>query len=375
MTTETDDRLSEEAAPPGTPPPEEELVPKTSSPPSSPSKRRVAGPRSPRQDQRHEAGSSRTRYYVSPTRSYIAEPSEATTVVDVDPDADNDGVLDPDLDAPAYRSPEPVDDDPMDPHSDIQGLISEHPNDIPSTWMDDADDYEPSKWDDEGFGMDVNDDEKPQIGPGVLPRRWVQMAHPHDLVQPRIRDITKVAPTDDPVHTIEDVWEACPGGLESHHEWFFCTTCGGWLRIVPGQSPLPDVNDTRSVEFSRLQDLQSSRSLAPDTHHHLHEFATLIEPTSESPINRIDAGDDLNAFPHATFGIDDDAPASPMLETPARLYASCSSDLWIIVDRGVIPGQLPIDLVKRFNSEKHDNPNPGTMPNESVRDAWELLST
>ena len=275
------------------------------------------------------------------------------------------------------------------PDSLLQEMISEHPNDVPTTWMD-SEDFEASKWLDnsngDDWGMDPDTVEHPQIGPGVFPRRWVQIAHPHEIFQPRLKEIPKVqaaveeSQKDELLYSVNDVWGACPGGVDAHHEWFFCLTCGGWLRIISGQGALPEVDESRAseargIEYSRYQDLQASRSLAQDTHHHLHEFTTLIDPTTEMPIDRIDAGDDLNAFPHATFGIEDDSPAASAPETPARLYASCSSDLWMIVDKGVIPGQLPTDLVRRFNAEKHGNPNPGTTPNESVKEAWELLST
>jgi ubiquitin carboxyl-terminal hydrolase 25/28 len=140
--------------------------------------------------------------------------------------------------------------------------------------------------------------ERPQLGPGVLPRRWLALVHEHELVQPDIHELPQPAPkrplsvqstlsepplpgspaplsqppavSDDPstsahapvspVHpihrssttslpdyehicTISDVHDALPGGQESRHEWYFCKTCWSWFRIVAGRGQHPQVDD------------------------------------------------------------------------------------------------------------------------------------
>ncbi|ORX36800.1 hypothetical protein BD324DRAFT_627205 [Kockovaella imperatae] len=396
-------------------------------------------------DPRSQAGSSRTKYFAAPVgqppygSSSLADPtsvhpsfqpSDDTTVTVT---AASDLEMDESMEAP-YRPPEAVEESPEDQVPDyVPELIAEHPLDDkegPSrteSWtehvgvgpspFDDWTDNDAGDW---GMDLDSQTVDRPQIGPGVLPRRWLKMAHKHDLVQPKIGTIPKTAlgslqqhkrnestasvdttaaqsATREPekTYTADDVWAACPGGLEHHHEWFFCVTCWGWIRIVASLGPLPDLVDTqidlfkpsvnsdetidtrRTKERARLNDLLSSRAVAPETHHHLHEFETLIEPTKESRIERIDVSNDLNTFPHISFAVDEDSGLEtfPEPNSSARLFASCSSDLWMVVDRGIIPGQLPIALVNAFTREKGDNPNPGASSNDSVRDAWELLST
>ena len=404
------------------------------------------GPRPSTSHPRDQAGSSRTKYYPPSARTEesssnsLSAESDAhseDTLVTVTPAED----VDMDNSQPPYRPPEAVEESPEDDLPDyIPGGIAEHPlddKDDPSrsdswsehierpsafdSWMDDN-----NEW---GMDLDAQQVERPQIGPGILPRRWLKVVHKHDLIQPRISAITKFdrppAPTVghertpstteaqsverkpdlpeyDRVYNLDDIWSACPGGVEHHHEWYFCLACWGWIRLVAGQGTLPHVDDMqaylanqpetfrsqpdfdqiygeRHKEWSRFADLQSSKTLAPDTHHHLHEFSTLLEPTEATRIERIEAGKDMEAFPHIDVPIDDDdvdtLTVYPIPDTPARLFASCSSDLWMIVDKGIVPGQLPVGLVNAFTREKSDNPNVGSSPHESVRDAWELIST
>jgi ubiquitin carboxyl-terminal hydrolase 25/28 len=126
--------------------------------------------------------------------------------------------------------------------------------------------------------------ERPQIGPGILPRRWLQLVHGHELIQPHINELPQPpakkpqppasedpntqTPADIPtspltatksaiepslpdyerICTQADVWDACPGGEEGHGDWYFCGTCWGWIRIVARHGDLPEVDDMEQWE-------------------------------------------------------------------------------------------------------------------------------
>ncbi|KAK4683835.1 hypothetical protein P7C73_g6382, partial [Tremellales sp. Uapishka_1] len=374
---------------------------------------------------------------------------------------------------PPYRPPEPVfepleiDEDPYH----VPGVIAEHiDSDFGSASCgsspireknDDLPLAKPVKANVEAWKagvhfMDVDKAEEPeqfQIGSGTLPRRWLQVVHEHELIQPVITDLpqplppkstpTPIPPTSiDPptpipptpnaarksidlplppspapsqtthtpsladyehISTLADVWDACPGGEGDHQNWYFCQTCWAWIRIEARRGPLPEVKDmatwtsfhqtmhpsdpgyenarsAREEEWARYIAVGRMRSQAmtETSEHHMHEFAHLLEPAQEDRIARVEVEEYINAFPHVTIGIPTENPsweAFASSERTARLYVSCSSDLWIAVDGGKIPGQLPPVLVSAFAEEKLDNPSPGRTPNESVNIAWSLIVT
>ena len=304
--------------------------------------------------------------------------------------------------------------------------------------------------------MDVDDPvvsaERPQVGPGILPGRWLEGVHEHDLFQPVIGDLPVRPPstahvrtssssnespiaskptgsvdksanlgsssptpsvkihTSEPslpdyehVHTLADVLDACPGGEDGLEDWFFCPTCWGWFRVMVIRGVLPHVEtmedweigarlqksnpnfeeifgrarDERLREWSRLNDIKTSKMMAEETHDHLHLFTTLREPSPEDRIDRVPVETETNAFPHLAIGGGSDVSqsvSSAKRERP-RLYVSCSSNLWLLVDTEPLPGQLPVALVKSFAREKMDNPGPGLDGPHSVYEAWNLIAT
>ncbi|OCF60484.1 hypothetical protein L486_00117 [Kwoniella mangroviensis CBS 10435] len=304
---------------------------------------------------------------------------------------------------------------------------------------------------------------RPQIGRGILPRRLLQIIHEHELVQPNITELPQPSkkphvqgqgqtsssagtawngtnknltssrpnsiasssglaappspspstasmrslPDSERISTLDDVWDALPGEKEGHGEWYFCTTCWGWLRVTAGQGDPPiiqnmeeweisirsnvffenkdDYNkayDDRLAEYKKYNDLMTSRLLAEETHHHLHDFLTLTEDSKEEKrIERVEVDEKMNVFPHITFGLQDEE--NPNLtsfdkpQSPSRLFLSSSSDLWIKVDKGLVPGQIPLGLVQTFTNEKMSNPALGYEGRgaNGVSEAWSLLTT
>lgn len=202
----------------------------------------------------------------------------------------------------------------------------------------------------------------------------------------------------EPVATLADVWDSLPGGQEQAGQWYFCPTCWAWLRIVAGTDdshgilnmeeweaaclslgiPVDQAMITsRHKEWSKYNDLKASRLQAETPEHHLHEFNHLLIPTNAQRVERAEVDDSMNVFPHVTFGVDNADSWSRFNPPngPPRFFASCSSDLWVIVDKGMIPGQLPVSLVYDFSSEKMGNPTAGLSGQESVNEAWQLLHT
>ncbi|WVQ82427.1 hypothetical protein IAT38_004555 [Cryptococcus sp. DSM 104549] len=282
--------------------------------------------------------------------------------------------------------------------------------------------------------------ERPQIGPGVLPRRWLAAVHEHELVQPYLEELPQPAakrgpgaapgpgasptrpksvaggasspsaplaspaPAEAQSHlaTLEDVWNALPGDGRNPREWFFCTTCWAWMRIRGGRGDppwIPNMEEwegivttrkvytstaqlklakaTRQEDWDRYVRLQISRGLAPQVHHHLHEFGHLVESHKEERIERVEVDPEMNVFPHFTFPVDTEErwTSFSVPSNGARLFLSCASDLWIMVDEGMTPGQLPVGLVKEFTMEKMSNPGVGFSGAQSVSEAWTLLIT
>lgn len=428
-------------------------------------------PLSPSSDKRDSPG-SRTRYYTPrSTQSTLTDPiskspfssssilrPDSTPLIDLGETTDSSALPattggDTEMDTPhaPYREPEaviePNDDAPPGyviaehPVSDdgMQGLPEvptsldyNHPIDISSWQTSQQNQYEPMDLDN---AFDAP--EKPRIGPGVLPRRLLELVHEHPLFQPSIRSLpqpgsrrshtptlsTGEAPKSPPlaagpgsasttsmtamqaagpasaeydrVATEEDVWKACPGGVKKHHEWYFCPRCWGWLRIVVAKgddlvssmeewellteqtSDIDHRRATRYQEWSRYNDIKTFRMMNTASFHHFHRFDHLVSPTSLETIPRIDVEDEANAFPHLVFGMDQPdswSKTTPPFSSP-RLYVDSGSDLAIFVDGGPYPGQLPVALVNDFTSEKMGNPRPGANGATSVKDAWNLIIT
>lgn len=266
---------------------------------------------------------------------------------------------------------------------------------------------------------------RPQIGPGVLPKLWLDQIHPHKLWRPLIDDlpqpkepkspsrqaslqhpvepvtaIDESEPEMPPPFTVDQVWESLPGGKADHQNWYFCPECWGWIHVLVGKGDLPTVpsleewDDTtnfrtpeekeaaRAVRLEmmkRLESMEESRSTAETTAHHLHAFEGLIPATKEHRLERVKVPSHLDAFSFHDPSYGESPPALTRYvhdtNRNAVLYVSCASDLWVFVDKGPISGQVPVGLVKGFTAEKKDNPNVGASGDESVNAAWNLVLT
>lgn len=266
--------------------------------------------------------------------------------------------------------------------------------------------------------------QRPQIGAGVLPKLWLDQIHPHKLWRPLIDDLPRpkepkspsrqsslqhpvepVTPADDPEpevspFTLDQVWESLPGGKADHQNWYFCPQCWGWIHVLVGKGDLPTVPSLEEWEttvtfksqeeqdaarahrqetMKRFQSVELSRSTAEKSAHHLHAFEGLIPPTKERRLERVKVPSHLDAFSFHDPSYGESPPALTRYvhdtNRDAVLYVSCSSDLWVFVDKGPVSGQVPMGLVKGFTAEKKDNPNVGLSGDDSVVTAWNLLLT
>lgn len=352
---------------------------------------------------------------------------------------------DPELPAYEYRSPEAVIESIDEPSASNlpPGVLAEHVADD-----DDDVDFAHREWATGGnkggnarlSAMDVDLDssafapaipERPQIGPGVLARRWLEGLHPHHVYQPIITELPKpplpktpsrqptlsdevagsppsagVGPSEPPAPlptvpplTLDDVFAALPGGKEHHHEWYFCPDCWGWLHVTMGSGDIPGILDmeaweqkvelgsqldreksrtTRLEQLSRLKDIATSRSVPVKNQHHFHAFFNLIVPTAERHIDRVEPEGYKDAFSHLDLSYGE--PPAELVKfksfsNDAVLWVSCSSDAWVFIDQGPFPGQIPVGLVTDFTAEKKENPNVGVDRHQSVVDAWSLIIT
>nr|KIR50274.1 ubiquitin carboxyl-terminal hydrolase 25/28 [Cryptococcus bacillisporus CA1280] len=348
-----------------------------------------------------------------------------------------------------YRPPEAVIDPPEDdPPPYTPGIVAEH--------IGEDDDMEvDSKFTTKDFNawqsnlelydqMEIDQltsqSSMPQLGPGVLPRRWLAIAHEHELVRPYIEalpppskkfhsqthaqvasgQVSSLSPPPPPgsspvfapnnpfahesprIATLEDVIQALPGDGSDPEHWYFCSTCWGWLKIKAGhgmppglqsmeeweafvieQQVYPDIEsfekarEQRRDEWARLIGIQNSRLVAPQEHHHFHQFNTLLASSKLARIDKVEVEEHMNVFPHITVGLDPEESweSFNLPHSPSRLFLSDSSDVWISVDEGLVPGQLPVGLVNAFTAEKMSNPNPGLDGVQSVNEAWNLIAT
>ena len=323
------------------------------------------------------------------------------------------------------------------------GVVAEHPND---------NDYLHQRWPTESStvtsgpvwssasdltGMDVDVDsvrrlpDRPQIGPGVLPRRLLELIHPHELFTPDIVELPPAikrqteppaasgsVPSGEPapfadagsaeeeLYSIDDVLDALPGGKQNFvgtRRSFFCVECWSWIQLEVGylddrildmdafaadqQSLDPSGADDASIdrrraEWARFNDLKTARLLMDEPQIHLHSFPLLASELSDpdaswSRIERIQVQDpDVMAFPHITFGIDSDPAWGTFVDTEERaeLFLSCANPLGVYSNGGVFPGQIPAGLVKAFTAEKMNSPNFNQEGPVSAYNAWNLIA-
>lgn len=204
---------------------------------------------------------------------------------------------------PPYRSPEPVYDPPEDhPPGYVPGVIEEHPigsdddfviktpparSSSPAVARDVK--FDVSQWQadlgpDNGYqSMDTDQPERPQLGPGVMPRRLAEKIHEHPLFRisnlkipsrktypshPSMSNLLSPNPTGtsgasgtsttlptspapiqaqttgtfdlDHIHTLQEVEAALPGGAEGYREWYYCWQCSLWFKITVGRASISD---------------------------------------------------------------------------------------------------------------------------------------
>lgn len=325
-----------------------------------------------------------------------------------------------------YRSPEKIEDDEALPQA--HELITEHveyADGFPveksaELWKQAV----PAAYSD---AMDVDEaPDKAQVGPGVLPRRLLELVHPHDLVIPTFDDWPSRESTIKPVPathaapapieaespfptntgaTLEQVIAAVPGG--SSGEWYFCTECWAWLRVVYGQGeltaetvegwieaqsinrPLEDEEQKerlrsdeleRRPEISRFKDLVAQRATLLTKDHHFHAFEKLVSASDHTTDTLYyPPGDPARVDPStpAPDGWVRSQPASQdwksTLETAkSTLYVSCCSNAWLVVDRNTIPAQIPKALANDFTALKAEDPAVGWNRERSVFEAWSI---
>ncbi|ODO08058.1 hypothetical protein I350_03641 [Cryptococcus amylolentus CBS 6273] len=374
------------------------------------------GPRNP-----DHPGSSRTRYHTTPLPQQQGSPSQPISVLDSSessPSLQPVDVGEPEPEA-VYRPPEPVvdlTDEQPPPYS--PGIVAEPVDAGPEMDIDNKRSVKDiSDWQaglDRYNLMDVDQPSlrsKPQLGPGVLPRRLLAIIHEHDLVRPYIDELPEPAKRiqeglespDVRIAMSEDVYNALPGGDQDHDHWYFCTTCWGWLRIIEGRDEtfpqIPSMEEwevwavenkiydeqekfeaarkERQYQLDQLLLCREAGRTAGEPHEHFHEFRNIVPSSRLSRVERLDVEEHQNLFPHVTFGLerDEKLESFSVPHAPARLYVSDSSTSWIFVDEGMVPGQIPAGLVQAFTAEKMSNPAPGKTGYKSVSDAWDLLAT
>lgn len=268
-------------------------------------------PLSPSQpDPRDRPGSSRTKFTSqpppqssSPVRDNGASPKPSSSQ---DASADRARTPEPgplDSAVPPYRSPEPVYDPPEEhPPGYVPGVIEEHPllsdddfmiktpparSSSPAVARDVR--FDVSQWQaelgpDNGYqSMETDQPERPQLGPGVMPRRLAEKIHEHSLFRlselkipsrkthtshPSTSNLLSPNPTGTPaasgasatlptspvpmqaqttgtfdldhIHTLQDVEAALPGGAEGYRDWYFCWQCSLWFRVTFGRASISD---------------------------------------------------------------------------------------------------------------------------------------
>lgn len=204
-----------------------------------------------------------------------------------------------------YRSPEPVYDPPEDnPPGYVPGVIEGHfggsddgiqmqtPPAAGSSPVADGK-FDVSQWQanvgqDDGYQeVDNQQPERPQIGPGMMPRCVEEKIHDHPahrITNLRIPEYTsrkthgmqpstsnllspKLAPADsnaspatkdqsslpaiqpqptggslhlEHVRSLKDVQNSLPGESEGYMDWYFCWRCSGWFKVLMGAASIED---------------------------------------------------------------------------------------------------------------------------------------
>ncbi|BEI89970.1 uncharacterized protein CcaverHIS019_0300400 [Cutaneotrichosporon cavernicola] len=300
-----------------------------------------------------------------------------------------------------YRSPEAVVEHIEDNDRSLP------PGIVDATWDDKWDHNGSDKWEPK-----TGHPERPQIGPGRLPLRFLQDIHQHPLMRPEIINLPRLTKSPSasprtsissldcvgpsiPGITIEDVWETLPGGSAQRGEWYFCAECFGWFHIIVGSGEAPEYRgyDSRiprsrmhesdedelqawGTENSRLRDIHASRSTAPHSMSHFHKFERLLDLHGDVRIDRVSVDGLVETFTHfdPVYGV---VPSQLVdlnvgRENRSDLHMSCSSDCWVVV-QGPVGGQFPKAAAHEWTQEKRDNPGPGGDGIASAIEGWQLV--
>lgn len=416
-------------------------------------------------DPRDRPGSSRTKF-TSELPPLFTSPSQSSSALPVTSVVENAGVdskttIAPepaDSADPPYRSPEPVYDPPEEhPPGYVPGVIEEHslgsdddfqiktPPAQPSSPTVARDvKFDVSQWKaDVGQGngyqaMETEQPERPQLGPGMMPRRLAEKIHEHPLYRlsdlriplpkthashPSASNLLSPTPTGESsavlptspapvqpqttgaldlnrIHSKAEVEASLPGGAEGYRDWYFCWQCSCWFRVTFGRASIadgklqgsnldwdiPPAGDATNVDArvdpirgrGFLRDIEQSR-ITPRTseaHIHFHEMRSSAVEPADGPLDRVEKA--VDSFQHRIPGME---VQSSWLEHPsprpsARLYLCCGSLASVTVDAGPVAGLLPAALLKAFVQEKVGNPPPGIQnPKEGVKEALRLLVT
>lgn len=292
--------------------------------PRSPHKRDTEKSQGSVPDSRHHAGSSRTKFSTLPAQSTQSPSKPFPSVLGISEDKQVTSEPSAIEDNPygRYRSPEPVHEpEEENPPGYFPAVIEDGADNFDwtggspttpvlrmrdSSPLDGDKDFDLSRWQaglsqdtaapyDSDANLDQGQPEKPQTGPGVLPRRLLQLIHEHELVRPTITGLphpskktqdvqqpsTDAPPSAPPPaspapsfstiasaqsatssnasrpvstisnietasteqyirsHTIQDVEASLPGGAD-HAPYYFCPLCWAWLRVEIGRGDLPE---------------------------------------------------------------------------------------------------------------------------------------
>lgn len=218
-----------------------------------------------------------------------------------------------------YRSPEPVYDPPSDdPPGYVPAVVEElyegsdddfqiktPPAAGSSPIIERDKKFDVTRWqanvgqDHSYQGIEDQQPERPQIGPGLMPRSVEDRIHDHPLmrithlrVPPRKAPVSQTSPSNplspkltgsgdntvpttpdsaaaglqpqqtggsthlEHIRTLQDVQESLPGGADGYMEWYYCWRCSAWYKVTLGTATIMD----GEVKGSALDwDVPSSR--------------------------------------------------------------------------------------------------------------------
>ncbi|OCH87545.1 cysteine proteinase [Obba rivulosa] len=281
--------------------------------------------------------------------------------------------------ASPFREPELVSEEPVDPHS-LQdtvmsttqdwGDVGDSPWGFNSEWagkvweapsaqsvveIDGRSDEEELNWCDPSLR-----EKCARPGPGVLPPVLSHLLHDsvHTLYSvsvkpPDIHSNAEWAPSADEVRT------AVP-----HPNAYYCKEHNGWVfllwrfsSVLPPlvanyapEHPLPDMERRKKAQPCVVEGEQTSGQV--NMTHHWHRYPRAVDGKALNP-----------PFMQSSDGSD-------LLD----LYVCCQCSLYCLAS-GVVKGVLPRELVDEFTRDKKAHPSPDKTPKASIIAGWETVLT